>query len=85
MVLSQPLPEYTEEGRKAKVMGVVVLEAIIRKDGTVDSFKVVRGLGYGLDESAVKTVSTKWRFRPATRNGSPVDFRAIIEVTFSIL
>ena len=85
VVLSQPLPEYTEEGRKAKVMGVVVLEAIIRKDGTVDSFKVVRGLGYGLDESAVKTVSTKWRFRPATRNGSPVDFRAIIEVTFSIL
>jgi len=41
----------------------------------VDSFKVIRGLGYGLDESAINTIATKWRFRPGTLNGVPVTFR----------
>jgi protein TonB len=63
-VLFQPLPAYTEEARKARAEGIVLIQAIIRKDGTVDSFKVLRGLGYGLDESAINTIATKWRFRP---------------------
>ncbi len=82
--ITQPLPLYTEEARKARVEGIVLLQAIIRKDGSVDSFKVIRGLGYGLDESAINTIATKWRFRPGTLNGRPVDVQANIEVTFRL-
>jgi TonB family protein len=84
IAVSQPLPLYTEEARKAKVEGLVLLQAIVRKDGTVDSFKVIRGLGYGLDESAINTIATKWRFRPGTLNGQPVDVQASIEVSFRL-
>jgi protein TonB len=83
-VLVQPLPLYTEEARKARVEGIVVIEAIIRKNGTVDNFRVVRGLGYGLDESAINTIATKWRFKPGMLNGQPVDVRANIEVSFRL-
>ncbi|MDR0310346.1 MAG: energy transducer TonB [Acidobacteriota bacterium] len=83
-VLVEVKPEYTEEGRKAKAEGIVILSATIRKDGTVDNVKIVRGLGYGLDESAVRTVSTRWRFRPATRNGVAIDYPANIEVNFAL-
>jgi protein TonB len=80
----QPLPAYTEDARKARAEGVVLIQAVIRKDGTVDSFKVLRGLGYGLDESAINTIATKWRFRPGTLNGTPVDVLANIEVSFRL-
>ena len=80
--LVQPLPQYTEQAREARVVGLVVLQVIVRKDGSVDSFKVIRGLGYGLDESAINTIATKWRFKPGTYNGQPVDVRANIEVSF---
>jgi TonB family protein len=83
-VLFQPLPAYTEEARKARAEGIVLIQAIIRKDGTVDSFKVLRGLGYGLDESAINTIATKWRFKPGTFNGAPVDVQANIEVSFRL-
>ncbi len=82
--LFQPLPLYTEDARKARTEGIVVIQAIIRKDGTVDSFKVLRGLGYGLDESAINTIATKWRFKPGTLNGTPVDVQANIEVSFRL-
>jgi periplasmic protein TonB len=80
--LVQPLPPYTEEARKARIEGVVSLQAIIRKDGSVDSFKVVKGLGYGLDDSAINTIATKWRFKAGTLKGVPVDVIANIEVRF---
>lgn len=83
-ILVQTLPNYTEEARKARAEGIVLIQAIIRKDGTVDSFKVLRGLGYGLDESAIQTISAKWRFKPGTYNGAPVDVQANIEVTFRL-
>jgi protein TonB len=83
-ILMQPLPLYTEEARKARAEGIVVIQAIIRKDGTVDSFRVLRGLGYGLDESAINTIATKWRFKPGTYNGAPVDVQANIEVSFRL-
>jgi periplasmic protein TonB len=82
--LYQPLPAYTEDARKARTEGIVVLQAIIRKDGSIDSFKVLRGLGYGLDESAISTIATKWRFKPGTLNGAPVDVQANIEVSFRL-
>ena len=84
VILVQTLPGYTEEARKARCEGVVLIQAVIRKDGTVDSFKILRGLGYGLDESAIQTIATKWRFKPGTLNGTPVDVYANIEVSFRL-
>jgi protein TonB len=82
--LLQPLPPYTEAARKARVEGLVLLQAVVRKDGTVDSFRVLRGLGYGLDESAINTIATKWRFKPGTLNGTAVDVQANIEISFRL-
>jgi len=84
VVIVQPLPLYTEDARKARVEGIVVISAVVRRDGTVDSFRVLRGLGYGLDESAINTIATKWRFRPGTKDGQPVDVQANIEVSFRL-
>jgi len=84
VALYQPLPAYTEEARKARAEGIVLIQAVIRKDGSVDSFRILRGLGYGLDESAINTIATKWRFKPGTYNGVPVDVQANIEVSFRL-
>jgi len=83
--LSRPTPDYTEEARNARMEGTVILEATISADGTVDNVEVLRGLGYGLDESAIDTVMNKWTFRPATRNGVPIDSTIIIEISFRLL
>ncbi len=77
-------PAYTEDGRKARAEGVVLLQCVVDKNGTADSFKVIRGLGYGLDESAISTISTKWRFKPGTLKGTPVDVQILIEVSFRL-
>ena len=78
------LPPYTEDARRARVEGLVQLEVIIRKNGTVDSIRVIRGLGHGLDESAINTIANKWRFKPGTRFGEPVDVLAHIEIFFRL-
>jgi TonB family protein len=82
--LHQPLPPYTQDARNARVEGLVLLQGIIRKDGSADSFKIVRGLGYGLDESAINTISGQWRFKPGTLDGKPVDVQANIEISFRL-
>ncbi|MFN8007189.1 MAG: energy transducer TonB [Terriglobia bacterium] len=76
-------PTYSEEARKAKYQGVVVLSAIVRKDGTIEIQRVVRGLGLGLDENAIAALR-QWKFRPGMRNGAPVDVALNIEVNFSL-
>ncbi len=81
-VILQPMPAYTDEARKASAEGVVAVQAIIRKDGSIGSAKVVRRLGYGLDESAVRTILKDWKFKPGTLNGKPVDVPVNIEVVF---
>ncbi|UCF36514.1 MAG: TonB family protein [Acidobacteriota bacterium] len=82
--VTQTVPSYTDEAIKAKAQGVVLLQAIIRKDGTVTDFKVLRGLGYGLEEKAIEEIATNWKFRPGTLNGRPVDVLATIEVQFNL-
>ena len=84
VLLKQVKPPYTEEARNARAEGVVVLQAIVRKNGSVDSFKVIRSLGYGLDESAIGTIESNWRFQPASYKGKNVDYLVDIEVAFSI-
>jgi TonB family protein len=82
--ITQTIPSYTDEAIKAKVQGVVLLQAIIRKNGRVTDFKVLRGLGYGLEEKAIEEIATSWKFRPGTLNGRAVDVLATIEVQFNL-
>jgi TonB family protein len=76
-------PEYSEEARKARYQGTVVLEAVVRKDGKVDVLQLVRRLGFGLDDNAIRALK-QWRFRPAMKNGVPVDATLNIEVRFNL-
>lgn len=82
--INQTMPSYTDEAIKAKAQGVVLLQAIIRKDGSVTDFKVLRGLGYGLEEKAIEEIATNWKFRPGTLQGRAVDVLATIEVQFNL-
>jgi TonB family protein len=77
-ILHEVKPDYTEDGRRRNVEGDVVLEIVVRSDGTVGSnVKLLQGLGAGLDQRAVEAVR-QWRFSPARRYGTPVD--VIVEV-----
>jgi protein TonB len=88
--VSQPValvkvePEYSEEARKARYSGIVVLSAIVDKDGLPRDIRVIRSLGMGLDEKAIEALQ-KWRFRPGTKAGQAVNVRAQIEVSFRLL
>jgi TonB family protein len=76
-------PDYTEEGRRRNIEGDVVLEIVVRSDGTVGNVKLLRGLGSGLDERAIDAVR-QWRFIPAHRYGSPVDVIVEVAVEFKL-
>ena len=84
VVIQRVDAKYTDEALAAGISGVVQLECIVRKDGSVSVTRVVRGLGSGLDESAGAALE-QWRFSPAVRNGEAVDVRAVIEISFSVL
>ncbi len=77
-------PEYSEEARKAKFQGTVVLSIVIDESGVPRNFKVVRPLGLGLDEKAIQAVQ-QWRFKPGLREGKPVAVLATVEVNFRLL
>ena len=77
-------PEFSEEARKAKHQGTVVLTIEVDTSGKPSRFVVVSGLGLGLDQKAIEAVS-QWRFRPAFRDGKPVATSARIEVNFRLL
>ena len=81
--VSCPEPEFSEEARKAKYQGTVVLSVVVGPDGVPRSIQVARGLGMGLDEKAIETVK-KWRFEPAKKDGNPVSVYAQIEVSFHL-
>ena len=82
--IEQPKPPYTSEARLARVEGKILLMCVIRKDGTVGDTRILKGLGYGLDESAISTIQTEWRFKPGTLDGEPIDVEANVEVFFSL-
>jgi periplasmic protein TonB len=77
-------PEFSEEARKAKYQGVVVLAIQVDTSGQVRNPRIIQPLGLGLDERAIEAVS-KWRFRPGVRNGKPVVTEATVQVTFQLL
>ncbi len=77
-------PEYSEEARKAKFQGTVVLYVVVDEKGQPRELKVVRPLGLGLDEKAIEAVQ-KWRFKPGVKDGKPVPVAATVEVNFRLL
>lgn len=82
-VLSKPSVQYTAEARQLKVQGDVVLRVTFTAGGQVLVQGVVHGLGHGLDEEA-RRVAQQIRFRPATRDGQPVDLTTNITITFQL-
>jgi TonB family protein len=80
----RPEPEYSEEARLAKYSGTVTLQIEIGPDGVPFNIQVVDGLGLGLDERAIESVS-QWRFKPGTKDGVPVTVKAQIQVNFRLL
>jgi protein TonB len=83
-VLVKVDPEYSEEARKAKYSGTVLLQLVVGIDGKAQNIRVVKGVGLGLDEKAVEAVQ-KWKFLPGKKNGQPVPVYATVEVNFRLL
>jgi protein TonB len=82
-ILREVKPVYTEEGRRRGVEGDVVMEVVVRADGTIGNVRVLQGLGSGLDQRAVDAVR-QWRFNPARRHGTPVAVMVEIAVEFRL-
>jgi len=80
-ILEKPRPEYTAEGRKLKIEGDVVLEIVFLANGSIQVNRVVSGLGHGLDEAATRAAQ-QIKFKPAKRDGQPVDFPARVRIEF---
>ena len=81
--LETPDPEYSEEARKAKYQGVVVLWLVVGPDGKPRDIRVSRPLGMGLDQKAIDAVQ-RWRFAPAMKDGRPVAVQINVEVNFRL-
>ncbi|HTB15138.1 MAG TPA: energy transducer TonB [Bryobacteraceae bacterium] len=82
-IISKPKPAYTAEGRAKKLEGEVVLEVQFTAAGDARVLRMVRGLGAGLDETAV-AAAQGIRFRPATRDGETVDSTAVVHILFQL-
>jgi TonB family protein len=82
-ILDKPHPQYTAEGRSLRIEGDVVLDLVFQADGTIQVNKVVSGLGHGLDEAAVHAAQ-QMKFKPAKRDGQPVDFPARVRIEFRL-
>ena len=76
-------PEFTDEARKARLQGTVMLSIVVDTQGMPRNLRVVRPLGMGLDQKAIDAV-TKFRFKPAMKDGSPVSAYFNIEVNFKL-
>jgi len=81
--IAGPPPVYTEEARKAKVEGTVILECVVDREGCVRQPKVLQGLSNGLSEAALAALR-QWVFQPATLEGKPVSVYYTLSVTFKV-
>ncbi len=82
-ILFKPKPDYTEEARASKLEGEVLLRILFTAGGEVRVLDVVRGLGHGLDENAIRAAQ-QIRFKPAQRDGQPVDSTATVHIVFQL-
>jgi TonB family protein len=79
----KPKPFYTAEAREKKIEGEVLLEVMFSASGQVRVLRVMRGLGFGLDENA-EDAASKIRFQPGTRDGAPIDMKATVHIVFEL-
>jgi len=84
VAIYRPDPEFSEQARKARYGGTVWLSIVIDTDGRARDIHVVRSLGMGLDEKAIEAV-TRWKFKPALKNGHPIAVRATVQMNFTLL
>ena len=82
-ILSKPLPVYTDEARHLKVEGEVLLEVVLAASGKLHVVRIVRGLGHGLDDAAVKAAE-QIHFKPAQHDGQPADSTAVLHIIFQL-
>ena len=82
-IISKPKPVYTDEARQLKLEGEVLVEVVFTSSGQVHAIRVIKGLGHGLDEAALRAAE-QIHFKPAQRNGQAVDSTAILHVVFQI-
>jgi TonB family protein len=82
-ILSKPTPAYTDEARRLRVEGEVLLEVVLEASGHIRVVRVVRGLGHGLDESAIRAAE-QISFKPAMRDGQPADSTAVLHIIFQL-
>ena len=82
-ILSKEKPIYTEEGRAKRIEGEVLIEAVLEATGKIRVVRIVRGLGHGLDEQAVRAAETI-RFKPALKDGQPSDSTVVVHIIFQL-
>ncbi len=83
VILDKPRPAYTEEARRLKLEGEVLVQVVFGADGQIHVGRVIRGLGHGLDEIAVRAAQ-QIRYKPAMSHGQPVDFPATVHIEFQL-
>jgi TonB family protein len=83
-VLFKVDPEYSEEARKAKYSGTVLISLVVDANGKAQNIRVVRSLGLGLDEKAMEAVAN-WKFKPWMKGGQAVAVQATLEVNLRLL
>jgi TonB family protein len=82
-ILSKPTPVYTQEARSLRIEGEVLLEVVLEASGKLRVVRVVRGLGHGLDDNAVKAAE-QIHFKPAVKDGQPTDSTVVVHIIFQI-
>jgi len=82
-IVSKPKPDYTDAARKLKIEGEVLVRVVFAASGELRVLNIVRGLGHGLDESALRAAQ-QIKFKPAQRNGQPVDSTATVHIVFQL-
>jgi protein TonB len=83
VAISQPAPDYSDEGRDKKVEGDVYLDFVVGVDGKTHDARVTKSLGYGLDEKSIEAVKL-WTFKPGTVDGKPVAVKLKGSVSFHL-
>lgn len=82
-ILEKPRPAYTDEARRLNIQGEVLLQVAFDASGDARVLRVIHGLGHGLDETAI-AATRRIRFRPARREGQPVDSSAVVHIVFQL-
>jgi TonB family protein len=82
-ILFKPRPVYTDEARRLRIEGEVLLEVLFEASGDARVLRIIRGLGHGLDESAI-VAAREIQFRPAKRGDTPADSTAVVHIVFQL-